>query len=241
MLRNRDAVQTFVISTPPCIFPTILSAIALKDNSPTMSSADTEEQTLPSAHSATATGGFFKKRAKTTSVQKGLRRPPYLSSSAPTKTSIPEVESEDEDYGSEDERGSEKTDIVAGKKRKRGGVEASSSGRPSGRTAKFGVSYDINRSVTASLDPRNQATAVSAEFSETELLAKKGDNMAQESTSDNLYRGQKNYRELVPKREQITTKYNAMGPQKAASNIRMTTVVDYAPGMSLTQNSALTL
>ena len=95
----------------------------------------------------------------------------------------------------------------------------------------LGVSYDVNKSSDSHIEPKNQATAVSAEFSESELLGRTQAVAAADSSADNLYRGQKGYRSLVQKREQITTKYNSMGPQKAASNIRMTTVTDYAPGI----------
>ena len=110
-------------------------------------------------------------------------------------------------------------------------MQAASSRKPATKDD-LGVSYDVNKNSEALLDPRNQATAVSAEFNEAELLGRTKSATTVESTSDNLYRGQKGYRTLIPKREQITTKYNSMGPQRAISNVRMTTVTDYAPGMS---------
>jgi hypothetical protein len=183
-----------------------------------------------------AGGGMFKKRAKTFSAQKGLRRP----APAPARTTTLSDDDED-DFSSDEDQGINRSDILAGRKRKRGGLIQAGTTRASASTNKgdLGVSYDINRISETSLDPRNQATAVSAEFTESELLGKpKGvTSSTTDTTNDDVYRGQKNYRQLVPQREQITTKYNPVGPQKAASNIRMTTYTDYAPGsIPLLQN-----
>ena len=171
-------------------------------------------------------GGMFKKRAKTSSAQKGLRKP--IPSTNPTVT-ISDDDSEDD--VSDEEQTNRSSDIIAGRKRKRGGmIQAASSRKPAAKED-LGVSYDVSKTSELLLDPKSQATAVSAEFNEAELLGRTKSATSVESTSDNLYRGQKGYRTLVPKREQITTKYNSMGPQKALSNVRMTTVTDYAPGM----------
>ena len=109
-------------------------------------------------------------------------------------------------------------------------IQAASTRKPAAKED-LGVSYDVSKTSGVLLDPKSQATAVSAEFNESELLGRTKSATPVESGSDNLYRGQKGYRTLVQKREQITTKYNSMGPQKALSNVRMTTVTDYAPGM----------
>ena len=181
-------------------------------------------------------GGIFKKRAKTQSAQKGLRRPVSTETST-IPTTLARVASDDdedeEDYSSDDERGMKTPDILAGRKRKRGGIIQAGTTRASTSKGDLGVSYSVNRASNSetTLNPRDQATAVSAEFTEAELLGKpKTVTTSTESTADNLYRGQKNYRQLLPQKEQITTKYNPVGPQKAASNIRMTTYTDYAPG-----------
>jgi hypothetical protein len=175
-----------------------------------------------------ASGGIFKKRAKTNSAQKGLRKPTAAVAAAP----VAGISDDDSDYGdSDEEQQTRSTGVLAGKKRKRGGMIQAGSARKTAAKEDLGVSYDVNKSSDSHIEPKNQATAVSAEFSEFELLGRTQAVAAADSSSDNLYRGQKGYRSLVQKREQITTKYNSVGPQKAASNIRMTTVTDYAPGM----------
>ena len=182
-----------------------------------------------STNPATATagsggGGIFKKRAKTSSAMKGLRKP-----AAPSPTiTISNSDSEEDD--SDDERTGRSKEGFAGRKRKRGGIIQAASTRATGPKEDVGVVYDAKRTSENLLDPKNQATAVSAEFDESGLRRNTASATPTDSASDNLYRGQKNYKQLVPKREQITTKYNSMGPQKAASNIRMTTYTDYAPG-----------
>jgi hypothetical protein len=175
--------------------------------------------------------GMFKKRTRTTSAQKGNRKPiSTIPSTAPTFT----ISDDDSEYeNSDDDQNARPSEIIAGRKRKRGNfIQATSSRKPATKED-LGVSYDANKNSEAYFDPKSQATAVSAEFNEAELLGRTKQSTTIEPTSDNLYRGQKGYRTLVPKREQITTKYNSMGPQKAASNVRMTTVTDYAPGMFL--------
>ena len=183
-----------------------------------------------SAVAVAGRGGMFKKRAKTTSVQKGLRKPVTSISSA-TPITISDDDSEDED--SAEEHGTRPSAAIAGRKRKRGGILQALSTRQPTAKEDLGVSYDVSKGSDTVLDPKSQATATSAEFDEDQLLGRTKSSTSVESSADNLYRGQKGYRQLVPKREQITTKYNAMGPQKAASNIRMTTLTDYAPGMFL--------
>lgn len=177
---------------------------------------------------APTSGGMFKKRAKTNSAQKGLRKPTAAVAPAPTAT----LSDDDSDLDdSDEEQQTRSTGVLAGRKRKRGGIIQAGSTRKSTAKENLGVSYDVNKNSDSQIDPKNQATAVSAEFSESELLGRSQSSAPADSVADNLYRGQKGYRSLVPKREQITTKYNSMGPQKAASNVRMTTVTDYAPGM----------
>ena len=185
---------------------------------------------VPQLAPASAVGGMFKKRAKTNSAQKGLRRPTAVATTAATIT-ISDDSSDDEDY--DDQQHDRHSGILAGRERKRGGIIQAGSARKPAAKEDLGVSYDITARSDSHLEPKNQATAVSAEFSDSELLGRAKALTPVESTTDNLYRGQKNYRTLIPKREQLTTKYNAMGPQKSASNVRMTTVTDYAPGMSL--------
>ena len=191
--------------------------------------------TPTSTRGAAATSGgsgIFKKRAKTSSAQKGLRKPV---TSIPAVTPAITISDDDsEDGNSNDEQNNRPLDTFAGRKRKRGGfiLAATSSRKPTSKED-LGVSYDASKNLETYLDPKSQATAVSAEFNDAELLGRTKSTTPAESTSDNLYRGQKGYRTLVPKREQITTKYNSMGPQRAASNVRMTTVTDYAPGMPL--------
>jgi len=192
---------------------------------------ETSDTVISAIPPATAGGALFKKRTKAISAQKGLRRPVPVPSSAPAASSSDDEDDSDEG-SSGDERGSQKLNVAAGRKRKRGGLIQAESARTSTTKGEFGVSYDANKSSGSSLDPRSQATSVSAAFSDAELLGKKTGDVPMETPSDNLYHGQKNYRTLVQKREQVTTKYNSMGPQKAASNIRMTTVTDYAPGIS---------
>jgi hypothetical protein len=174
---------------------------------------------------------MFKKRAKFGSAQKNIRKP--LTTSAPASKNAPsDDESEESDSGDET-NSTRRSGIIAGQKRKRGGVQAATTTKASaaGNEADTGT-YDLTNPEVR-LDPKSQATAVSAEFSESELLGRSNTTAAAATTagSDNLYRGQKGYRSLLPQREQITTKYNPVGPQKAASNVRMTTYVDYAPGM----------
>jgi hypothetical protein len=182
------------------------------------------------AASAPATGGMFKKRAKANSAQKGLRRPTAAVAPAATTT----ISDDDSDYDdSDDEQQPRSSTVLAGRKRKRGGIIQAGSTRKTATKEDLGVGYDVKKNSDSHLDPKNQATAVSAEFTESELLGRTQVAKTADSGADNLYRGQKGYRSLVQKREQITTKYNSMGPQKSASNVRMTTVTDYAPGMSL--------
>jgi hypothetical protein len=202
-------------------------------NETPISSQDTavESPSATSMNPATTTGGsggggMFKKRAKTSSALKGLRKP---AAAAPAIT-IPDSDSDEDD--SDDEQGTRSKEAFAGRKRKRGGIIQAASTRTPGSKEDVGVVYDMKRTSDSLLNPKNQATAVSAEFDETGLRRNTAFAGATDSTSDNLYRGQKNYKQLVPKREQITTKYNSMGPQKAASNVRMTTYTDYAPGIS---------
>jgi hypothetical protein len=177
-------------------------------------------------------GGMFKKRAKTSSAQKGLRKPPTSIPTATRTISISDDDSESED--SDDAQNTRSSDMMAGRKRKRGGIIQAASTRKPSTKDDLGLGYDAaSRNSETLLDPKNQAIAVSAEFTDSELLGRTSKPQTPaESASDNLYRGQSGYRTLVQKREQATTKYNALGPQKAASNIRMTTVTDYAPGMS---------
>jgi len=193
-----------------------------------VSQNNNEEHVTAEPSVAISTGGMFKKRAKTSSAQKGLRRP---TAPPPTTSTVSDDDDEDdEDFSSDDERGIKKSDLLAGRKRKRGGIiQAGTTRSSAANKGELGVSYDVNRTTESTLDPRNQATAVSAEFTEAELLGKPKATASTDTSNDNIYRGQKNYRQLVPQREQITTKYNSMGPQKAASNIRMTTYTDYAP------------
>jgi hypothetical protein len=186
-----------------------------------------------SADSSVATissfGSGFKKRVKTGSLQKSLRKP---TATVPSSSELLNSDDGSEDDDSDGGPGIRSSDVIAGRKRKRGGIIQAASTR---KTTKedVGVTYDVSQSSGVHLDPKNQAVAVSAEFNEDELLGRTKSTTAVEASSDNLYRGQKGYRTLIPKREQITTKYNAMGPQKSASNIRMTTYTDYAPGLSL--------
>lgn len=175
------------------------------------------------APSAGPSAGGFKKRAKTSSLQKSLRKP------APSVPTISVSDDDLDDDDSDEEQSRQSSGVIAGKKRKRGGLLQAASTRKSTKE-EIGVIYDVNQSSGSQLDPKSQATAVSAEFSDAELLGRTK-TAPVEGSSDNMYRGQNAYRTLIPKREQITTKYNAMGPQKSASNIRMTTYTDYAPGM----------
>jgi hypothetical protein len=207
-------------------------AVSLKE-APILNQDTLEDASAPVSAAEVGSGGagMFRKRAKTSSAQKGLRKPTASMPSSAPATTISDDDSED---GSSDEdQRTRPSDINAGRKRKRGGIIQTASLRKPTTKEDLGVSYGVSKPSEAPLDPKNQATAVSAEFSEAELLGRGKSNTSVENTSDNLYRGQKGYRTLVPKREQITTKYNSMGPQKAASNIRMTTVTDYAPGMTL--------
>lgn len=201
-------------------------------------SQDRAVETLSAVLSSSATGGntaasgssgMFKKRAKTSSAQKGLRKAVTSASAATPTINISDDDSDDEE--SDDGKNFKSSDVVAGRKRKRGFTQGVSSRKPTSKED-IGVSYDVSKNSEAFLDPKSQATAISAEFNDSELLGRAKSTTSVESTSDNLYRGQKAYKTLVPKREQISTKYNSMGPQKAASNVRMTTVTDYAPGMS---------
>jgi hypothetical protein len=206
-----------------------LSAVLLT----TTSSSSLSFATVGNA-AASGDSGMFKKRAKTTSAQKGLRKPVTSASSSTPRINISDDDSEDEE--SDDGENFKSSDVFAGRKRKRGFIQGVSSRKPTTSKEDLGVSYDANKSSEAFLDPKTQATAISAEFNDAELLGRTKSTTIVESTSDNLYRGQKGYRTLVAKREQITTKYNSMGPQRAASNVRMTTVTDYAPGLSFSLN-----
>jgi hypothetical protein len=183
---------------------------------------------------ASGGSGMFKKRAKTSSAQKGLRKPITSTSAATPTINISDDDSDDEE--SDDEQNFKSPDVFARRKRKRGFIQGVSSRKPTTSKEDLGVSYDASKNSETFLDPKSQATAISAEFNDAELLGRTKSTATVESTSDNLYRGQKGYRTLVPKREQITTKYNSMGPQRAASNVRMTTVTDYAPGISFSLN-----
>jgi hypothetical protein len=206
-----------------------MSEAGLSKDTPT-SSATSQEPPMdsPTVASTSTGGGMFKKRAKTSSAQKGLRRPGVTQPAAST-INISDDDSEGDD--SDDEQGTRMSGVFAGRKRKRGGIIQASSTRKPAAKEDIGVSYDVSKRSEGGLDPKSQATAISAEFTEAELLGRTKSATPGESTSDNLYRGQKGYRSLVPQREQVTTKYNSMGPQKSSSNVRMTTVTDYAPGM----------
>jgi len=186
-------------------------------------SAQEEMETLEAA--ATSGGGIFKKRAKFGSAQKNIRKP--ISVPQPSsKNGVSDDESDDGESDSEEH--TRPSGIMAGRKRKRGGLIQAASSRNVAANADEVVTYSPTNP-GARLDPKTQATATSAEFSEAELHGRSNSTTAA-AGSDNVYRGQKGYRSLLPQREQITTKYNPVGPQKAASNVRMTTVVDYAPG-----------
>jgi len=202
-------------------------------NETPVSSQDTavDSPSATSTHPSTTIGGsggsaMFKKRAKTSSALKGLRKP-----AAPAPTITISDSDSDEDY-SDDEQAGRSKEAFAGRKRKRGGIIQAASTRTTGSKEDVGVVYDAKRTSENLLDPKSQATAVSAEFDDPDVRRNTLSAATSDPASDNLYRGQKNYKQLVPKREQITTKYNSMGPQKAASNIRMTTYTDYAPGTS---------
>jgi hypothetical protein len=173
----------------------------------------------PVAPASSSAGRVFKKRAKTGSLQKSLRKPAVIPSTI-----------SDDDLSDDSDNAPPRPDIIAGRKRKRTGMISSSLIRKSTKED-FGVVYNVNQSGGTHLDPKNQATAISAEFTEAELLGRIKRAPVEGTPPDNVYRGQNAYRTLIPKREQVTTKYNAMGPQKAASNIRMTTYTDYAPGL----------
>ena len=186
----------------------------------TQERADDSRDPSATPSSTLSGGGLFKKRAKTGSTAKFLRKQVTVAT-----VTVSDDESE-EDEESDDGKGGRASDVLAGRKRKRGGLVQASTSRTTNKED-LGVSYSAGSENI--LDPKSQATAISAEFTDAELLGKTKSSAATDSAADNLYRGQKGYRSLVPKREQITTKYNSMGPQKAASNIRMTTVTDYAP------------
>jgi hypothetical protein len=175
---------------------------------------------------------MFKKRAKTNSAQKGLRKPAVPVS---TSTKGAGSDSSSEDEGSDGEPMARTSGVLAGRKRKRaGGVIQASSTKLHLAKEELGLGFEGSGGSGVVLDPISQATAVSAEFTESELLGRPKSNvLVDASASDNVYRGQAGYRSFVPKREQATTKYNPLGPQKAASNIRMTTYTDYAPGVFL--------
>lgn len=199
---------------------TSLSETPISSHDSAVDSPSAASTNPPTTTGASGGGGMFKKRAKTSSAMKGLRKPV---APAPTITISDDDESDDEQTGLS-------KDGFAGRKRKRGGIIQAASTRSAAPKEDVGVVYDVKRT-SENLDPKSQATAVSAEFDKTDLRRNTASATPTDSASDNVYRGQKNYKQLVPKREQITTKYNSMGPQKAASNIRMTTYTDYAPGI----------
>ena len=201
----------------------------LMDTPTSSQETSSDAPTAVPSSTATATGvGVFKKRAKTLSAKKGLRKPIATLPFTISTNTMSDEDSEEDDY--DDEQNPRTSVAPVGRKRKRGGSVQAASTRPQALKETVTVTYDANRNHENVLDPKNQATATSAEFDDDQLLSRTKSSTTLEHGLDNLYRGQKNYRQLIPKREQVTTKYNPMGPQKAASNIRMTTVVDYAPG-----------
>jgi hypothetical protein len=223
------------MTKPSSSAPTLSAALspatrAIDDTSQLQSLSTRQEKEYPES-APVERGAMFKKRAKFGSAQKNIRKP--IIASDPTSKNPPsDDESEESDSGDE-ERSTRRSGIIAGQKRKRGGVQAATTTKAaaSGNEADA-VAYHVTKT-DVRLDPKSQATAVSAEFTESELLGRSNTAaVATTAGSDNLYRGQKGYRSLLPQREQITTKYNPVGPQKAASNVRMTTYTDYAPGMS---------
>ena len=188
--------------------------------------ASFQEETQAPKTAAASGGGMFKKRAKFGSVQKNIRKP--ISVPAPSSKNVAS-DDESDDGRSDDEEHTRSSGIMAGRKRKQGGLIQAASSRKAATNGDEGVTYNVTNP-DGRLDPKSQATATSAEFSDSELLGR-SNSMTAAAGSDNFYRGQKGYQSLLPKREQITTKYNPVGPQKAAANVRMTTVVDYAPGI----------
>src|SRR5438270_9558755 len=142
------------------------------------SGLEATEQVPPSQNSTldapqlappSAVGGMFKKRAKTNSAQKGLRRPAAVATTAATIT-ISDDSSDNEDY--DDQQRDRHSGILAGRKRKRGGIIQAGSARKPAAKEDLGVSYDITTRSDSHLEPKNQATAVSAEFSDSELLGR---------------------------------------------------------------------
>lgn len=214
----------------PTLSAQLSFAMQAIDDATQLQLLSTQQEQGPPESAPVARGAMFKKRAKFGSAQKNIRKP--LTASDPTSKNPPSAEESEESVSGDEEKVTRRSGIIAGQKRKRGGVQAATTTKAaaSGNEADA-VAYDVTKT-DVRLDPKSQATAVSAEFSESELLGRSNTAaVATTAGSDNLYRGQKGYRSLLPQREQITTKYNPVGPQKAASNVRMTTYTDYAPGM----------
>src|ERR1700738_5323785 len=118
-------------------------------------SADSSVATISSS------GSGFKKRVKTGSLQKSLRKP---TATVPSSSELLNSDDGSEDDDSDGGPGLRSSDVIAGRKRKRGGIIQAVSTRKSTTKEDVGVTYDVSESSGVHLDPTNQADDVYGEF-----------------------------------------------------------------------------
>ncbi|KAK9467674.1 hypothetical protein V1512DRAFT_261724 [Lipomyces arxii] len=174
---------------------------------------------------------FFKKpSAKLANARKRVTRPAEESDHKSSSESFSSSDSE----RSDDDR---QTSSVMKKKRKRnvGGLSDTIASSANG-TAKRTVDTDIGAvqhksSGLAAVSNSTDITKTSAMFDVNFLLGKQSrtsdkSEKSDEPSRDNVYTGEANYKSFTHQRESMTRK---VGPMKASSSIRSTTVTDYQP------------
>lgn len=159
---------------------------------------------------------LFRKRKANTNIRKRPATPPP----APDDSS---------EYSSEDE-GSVKV-----RRRKKEGVAVKTSGPPQGAAESLGASkYEADQSNT--ITQTNDATKQSnwydenadGAMSEQQLLGKSSHGSKKdEAPDDGTYKGSANYQSYIQKNPNAPQKQ--VGPQKAPSNIRTVTTMDFKP------------
>jgi len=173
--------------------------------------ADVVEEATGAAPTA-----MFKKRKANTKIRKRPATPPPAS--------------DDSEYSSEDESG------VRVKRRKKAGVAVTAAARQAGGAGSLGASkFEADKST--SLTQTNDATRQSNWYDEKaedamsaqQLLGKSShtgrkDDVAQD---DGTYKGSANYSSFISKNPNAPQKQ--VGPQKAPTNIRTITTMDFKP------------
>ncbi|KAK9484279.1 hypothetical protein V1527DRAFT_470527 [Lipomyces starkeyi] len=154
----------------------------------------------------------------------------------------PQAASQSSSDSSDDSDGDKSTITAAAlsKKRKRvGGISdtiastSSGSSKPKATGKSGGILGAVEHKSTglASVSNSTDVTKTSAMFDEEFLLGKKKksdstENKGEEKAQDGVYAGNANYKKFITPRESSAKK---VGPMRAPSNIRSSTVTDYQP------------